>query len=376
MSAQEMARTLVSPSAAGFWLLLLFMATGCAEPVGAPYERSPVIAEVRFDWSTHDRRAPGSDNWPVTWAGDDHQYTSWGDGGGFGGTNRDGRVSLGVARIEGEATDYQGFNVWGGKEPESKATFEGKSYGILSVGGVLYMWVSPGSGAKGYTEARIYRSENHGASWTGANWAFTKSDGLILPTFLQFGKDYQGARDRFVYVYANHFKRKLLRLTKDRLRIHQPGEIALMRVPTTGILDRNSYEFFAGVDGNGNPRWTKDLAVRKAVFEDTNGVGWNTSASYNAGLRRYLVTTEHVASMKGNIGIFDAPEPWGPWTTVLYASAFGEPQIEPTAFFWNFPTKWISGDGKSFTLVFTGMNTNDSWNTVRGAFSRITGGSA
>ena len=345
------------------------MAPGCTEPVGPPYARSPAIAEVRFDWSSHDRLAPGSDNWPVTWADDDHQYTSWGDGGGFGGTNRNGRVSLGVARVEGDPSGHRGVNVWGGKYATNEAKFPGKSYGILSLHGVLYMWVSPGSDATNYDEARIYESANHGASWTAASWAFKKNDGLILPTFLQFGKDYQGARDKFVYMYANHFKPRLIGPAGDRLRIHKPGEIALIRVPTTSILARESYEFFAGVDQTGNPRWTSDLIARKAVFEDTNGVGWNTSASYNPGIRRYLLITEHVASMKGNIGIFDAPEPWGTWTTVFYASAFGAPHVETTSFFWNFSNKWTSADGKKFTLVFTGTKGDDSWNTVRGTFS-------
>lgn len=64
----------------------------------APYPSSPVIEKVAFDVATHERRAPGSDNWAITWADDDHQYAVWGDGGGFGGTNSDGRVSLGIAR--------------------------------------------------------------------------------------------------------------------------------------------------------------------------------------------------------------------------------------------------------------------------------------
>jgi hypothetical protein len=307
----------------------------------------------------------------VTWSDNDHQYTSWGDGGGFGGTNREGRVSLGVARIEGSREAYRGFNVWGGKDTENEAAFGGKSYGIISVDGVLYMWVSPGSNADNYEEARLYISTNRGKLWIKAEWAFRKSDAIILPTFLQFGRDYQDARDDFVYIYANHFKPAVLGLVKDKLRVHKPGEIALMRVPKSSILNRKSYEFFAGMDNKGNPTWTNDLKARTPVFEDTNGVGWNTSVSYNSGIQRYLLITEHGTSLKGNMGLFDAPSPWGPWTTVKYTTAFGTPHIEPTSFFWNFSNKWTSVDGKIFTLVFTGTRSNDSWNTVRGAFSLV-----
>jgi len=247
---------------------------------------------------------------PITWADDNHQYTSWGDGGGFGGTNSAGRVSLGVARVEGPLSSYTGFNVWGGWNPENPATFGGKSYGILSVSGVLYWWVTPGSGAQGYEELKLHKSTNRGASWQAASWKFVKSDGMIKPTFLQFGKGYQGARDSFVYIYANYL------MDSCCLKVQRPGEIALMRVPKVQIMVREAYENFAGLDSGGNPIWTQDLQSRHPVFEDPEGVGWNTSVSYNAGIRRYLLMTEHTQSFKGKVGIFDAPEPWGPWTTV------------------------------------------------------------
>jgi hypothetical protein len=87
------------------------------------------------------------------------------------------------------------------------------------------------------------------------------------------------------------------------------------------------------------------------------------------------LTTEHTESNQGNLGIFDAPEPWGPWTTVAYMNysdgtqfAHDFPGVPDTTFFWNFSNKWLSEDGKEFTLIFTGSRVNDSWNTVRGSF--------
>lgn len=326
----------------------------------APYPSSPVVASLTFDFSTHDRRAPGSDNWPITWADDGHQYTSWGDGGGFGGNNELGRVSLGVARVEGPRGDHVGINVWGGMGAEVEASFEGKSYGILSLDRDLYMWVSPGSGSRNFESAALHRSTDRGRSWTPADWDFDLGDGLALPTFLQFGRDYAGARDAFVYVYAIHPK------DPSGLVIQRPGEIALLRVPRDRLMDREAYEFFAGLDGSA-PRWTADLAGRAPVFEDVNGVGWNASASHNAPLGRYFLITEHDESQRGNIGVFDAPEPWGPWTTVLYDGTFGLPGLDDTrTFFWNFSNKWLSPNGRQVVVVFTGDEANDSWNTVHG----------
>src|SRR3990172_7044079 len=41
-----------------------------------PYPPSQVITGVSFDWSSREQMASGSDNWPVTWAADGHQYTT------------------------------------------------------------------------------------------------------------------------------------------------------------------------------------------------------------------------------------------------------------------------------------------------------------
>jgi len=57
--------------------------------------------------------------WSMTWADDHMLDTSWGDSGGFGGTNRKGRVSMGSARVHGSGDDWHGENVWGGANPES-----------------------------------------------------------------------------------------------------------------------------------------------------------------------------------------------------------------------------------------------------------------
>lgn len=107
---------------------------------------------------------------------------------------------------------------------------------------------------------------------------------------------------------------------------------------------------------------------RKPVFEDPNGVGWCMSVSYNAGLERYLLSTEHTSSFQGNLGIFDAPEPWGPWTTVEYTPNWGNGHVSGHLFYWNFSNKWTSGDGKNTVFVFSGTGEADSWNLVKAAF--------
>jgi hypothetical protein len=352
------------------WIVSFGVAIGCVLVAGLavadPYPASSVISEIIFDWTTHRREAPGSDNWPMTWSDDDHQYTSWGDGGGFGGTNSDGRSSLGVGRIEGEPDAYTGFNVFGGKNPENPATFAGKSYGILSVAGTLYMWVSPGSGPTGYERATLYSSTNKGATWQAASWSVVEADGVAFPTILQFGRDYAGARDGFVYSYFIEIK------NSSALAVQIPGEITLARVPSDQIMNESSYEWFSGTPTN--PTWDSNIAKRVPVLEDGDGVGWNLSVSHNEGLDRYFLMTEHTQTSQSNLGIFDAPEPWGPWTTVLYEDGWDDAGASPvgldqTGFFWNFANKWVRGGGVDFTLVFTGIQSNDSFNTVDGTIA-------
>jgi hypothetical protein len=357
-----------------FLIATLLLSNAIAEPM-APCPPSECITGVQFDWSTHRRAAPGSDNWPVTWADDGHQYAAWGDGGGFGGTNQRGRTSLGVARIEGPWRDHRGHNVWGGHEGEHPATFKGKSYGIICVDGVLTMWVGMFTPSKDpFKEVRLATSSGHGATWTLADWSFTKQDRVMMPTICQFGKDYAGARDRYVYHYLIRYQgEKGPDDYPDKvpwLVAQRPGRIDLARVPRDRMRDRDAWEFFERPDDRGKPVWTRDLAQRGPVFRDDNGVGWCISVSYNAGLKRYLLCSEHTETHRGKLGIFDAPEPWGPWTTVVYYDDWGQGHVPPNTFYWNFSNKWLSADGTRFSLIFTGRKENDSWNVLRGVFRR------
>jgi hypothetical protein len=321
-----------------------------------PYEPSARIAAIEPDFSRLVLAALGSDNWAVTWAADDHQYAAWGDGGGFGGTAEDGRVSLGVARVEGDAADFRGVNVWGGKDAATPATFDGKSYGILSVEGTLYMWVSPGSGVDSYEEARLASSTDAGLTWQRADWAFERSTGLSMPTFLQAGRDYEAARDDFVYAY---FVRQ--RVRGNSLVVQRPGAIDLGRAPRGRILDRGAWEFHAGRK-RGETVWSADPRCRRAVFKDPNGVGWCVSAGFLPGPGRIVLCTEHTESFRGNVGMFESETPWGPWRTVLYEKLWGPPHVPAKSFFWNFAPRW--SQGLDVVLVFTGIEELDAWASV------------
>jgi hypothetical protein len=326
----------------------------------APYPPSPVITNITFDTATFRSLAPGSDNWPLTWGANNHQYTSWGDGGGFGGTNTNGRVSLGFARIEGTATNFSTYNIYGGVNAQCSASISGKSYGIVDIDGILYAWISPGSNTQNYSEARLYRSTNLGCTWSSTSVVFTQSQNLILPSILQFGPGYTNTLDDYVYMYATRLK------TSSSLTIQAPGEVDLLRVPKNNITNLSSYQFYAGLSNN-QPVWTSTIGNRQPVFRVTEGVGWAPpGVTYNPGINRYLLTVDDgtlgVNSVSGRgMGIYDAPNPWGPWTTVTHIESFN---YEPT-FFYHFSPKWIYDSGRTMWLVFSGTGTYDAFLLIK-----------
>lgn len=340
--------------------------TAAASPAAS---MPPLITGATFDWSSHRRRARGSDNFPATWSDDDHQYAIWGDGGGFGGNEKRGRSSLGVARIEGDRDNYRGVNRYGGARGECRSNIDGKSHGApFSIDGVLYAWITPQSGRRGYQRFTLYRSRDKGCSWRRLDVAFVREvDGVSYGSFVQFGRDNEAARDGYVYSIAVEATN-----TQSLARVQRPGRVMLLRVASTAMEDRGAYEFYAGLDSTGQPIWSSNSDAKAPIYEDANGVGPFPQMSYVPGLDRLVYTNEHgdgvtLKAHQSLLTMAEAPQPWGPWN-VFYKDVFF-PQIERSVFQWAFAPKWFQNGGREFTLIFSGIGENDSWNTVNGVFT-------
>jgi hypothetical protein len=331
----------------------------------AAYPQSRKIVGVTFRDETARTLAPGSDIWPITWADNGQLYSAWGDGGGFGGTNDDGRVSFGVARIEGGKDNYRGINLAGGKDAENPAPFTGKSEGILALGSTLYLWRDGDGSSPGYFKfAELWKSEDHGATWRATGVRFSKGGGdfdaddagIFAPAFCQFGRAYAGARDDYVYIYAPDS------IDPSHWNVRKPGRINLARVRRDEIESKAAYEFYVGADAAGGPRWTKQLAQRKPVWADAVNGTHRIAVSYNAPLQRYLLTTIAI-DRSGWMSIYEAPEPWGPWHHVH--TEHNPDRWGKLTIIFSFVNKWLSADGKDFVLVHT---KNDRWATIEGHF--------
>jgi Domain of unknown function (DUF4185) len=343
-------------------LLASFMSRGPATPV-APYPHSEVIREIQWHWETYTNAAIGSDLWPITWGPDDNLYTAWGDGGGFGGSDQDARVSLGIARIEGSPEHWQGININGGKHSEHPATFptKGKTGALIFVHGTLYASVNLQDGTWPNVNHELASSTNYGATWTMAGWRFPKGNGVFQPSaFLNFGKDYTGTPQPLAgYLYLYGVKRSA--------NPQVSGRTYLARVPVGKITEHAAYEFFSG-EINGKATWTTN--GDQAVFTDPNSAGI-CSAVYAPALKRYLIASFHRGP--GQLGVFDSPNPWGPWTTVCYYENFGRMDAAGEGLICSFPQKWMSPDGLTLWSIFscygpgakTGIYGHDRFNVIK-----------
>ncbi len=382
-----------APLGEASWYLIQAVALHAAPtaPLVPPYGASRIASGVHWDFSTvpSHRQAVGSDIWAMTWAPDGNLYGAFGDGGGFDGTERSkatGRTSLGFARISGspqlaDARAVVGRNVWGQapRFAENQATFGGKVGDLICVGGVLYaqggLWTGDNCHCDDPTlrrddnpkERTLAWSRDLGKSWQIAPW-HTPAD---LGSSLQFGPDYAGAADpEHVYLY---YQPDVL---KDATRIY------LRRVRITDLTgdpqQPGHFEYFAGTTPAGGALWSAREGDAVAVFNDPQvprGVYAVAAAVYDAPLGRYLLAAWHDAPL-GRLGFFEAPTPWGPWATLAYYEdwgGFNETAGEGTGL--SLPTKWMSADGRTLWVAFSGENRGadnefDSLNLIRATLDK------
>ncbi|MCU0916822.1 MAG: serine hydrolase [Planctomycetes bacterium] len=306
---------------------------------GAPYPASEVIRNVA--WAPADtivRQAEGGDNWPTTWADDGNLYTAYGDAQGFQ-PRVEKKLSLGLARVTGGPADVQGVNL---RSPTGETVGEGargaKASGMLCVDGVLYMLI------RNVGNSQVAWSGDHAVTWQRCDWKF--ETGFGAPTFLNYGANYAGRRDDYVYLYS-----------ADSDSAYLPADrMVLARVPMARIRARQAYEFFQGLDAAGQALWTKDIRDRGAVFVNP-GQCYRSGISYNAGLKRFLwcqvlpfSTDSRGPRFQGGFGIYEAPAPWGPWRTVFHTTSWDVGPGETSSL----PTKWMSPDGRTCHLLFSG----------------------
>ena len=333
------------------------------------------------------------DNWHMSWAANDKQYVALCDGSGWpeieghNGKSYNARVyAINGGPPEPSFEHLPGYpDLYCGEPPDSNRYY---GFGILALDSSIYHFMSTPNhvfsepGAR-FAGAKLIYSADNGETWrnqdgsplewerwderTHENMAFIEEPGeaFSLLTVLQMGRNYEHNTDGFVYVYAPNGN------TEGSM-----NQVVMFRARRESILDRASYEFFAGHGSGGTATWSSDIGEREVVHTFPAGwvntkihpYSWHPSVVYNAPLGLYLMANWGMGCAPDGmwfgkpsyLGFWAAEHPWGPWTQIHEDTAWTpagdpgarayQPQISP---------KWIANDGKSFWLVWTDFQVID-----------------
>ena len=347
---------------------------GCTAPPPEPAGPSAIVdsneffADAAVAESIETIAGGDGDLWPNCWADDDNLYAAYGDGRGFGGDFAD----IGVAVITGEpgtpeTSTLAGENlalgdevgqVWSGDE------FTRKPTGMVCVDGDLYLAVQ--DLRLDFNEApaaTIAKSTDKGRTWTWDESAPMFDDHVFTTVFfLDFGKNGEHAPDGYVYAYG------LDGNWRDSFddSVPDPVDVFLARVPTTGIQDRSTWEFYTGTEGD-EPQWSTDIDDRVAVLHDervlypsattmtrprsaraTSPSSRRAASSTTRRLDRYLYTSWTELTFE----FYESPTPWGPFELFLSKDFGPYPwSLESHGGYGTtIPSKFISPDGRSMWL--------------------------
>lgn len=336
----------------------------------------------------------------MTWAADDRQYATILDGSGWPEFARHHCTRLfAISGTPHNATfqsvpDYPDINMFD-LLVDTGAAFYGS--GALAVEGHIYQFLATYDqplliadkatwAGLHYNGAKLIFSPDNGRTWCNQDGStpvrresrcdlsretlvFFKEpqNAFTLLTFLQMGKGYQENRDGYVYVYS-----------PNGIADGAVNELVMFRVPRTKVRERAAYEFFAGVRGDGEARWTMDINERRVVHTFPRGWGcqpglargwaWLPSVVYNQALGIYMMANGACGVAEGEapdfcaveqgtkpsyLGFWIASAPWGPWIQVYEETAWmpaGDPAVRADAP--HIAPKWIANDGKSFWLTW------------------------
>jgi hypothetical protein len=371
---------------------------GSETPADCPFEPSREMTGIEFLGIHSDYHF--ADTWYPSWAADGNLYSPWTDGDVHGERSSSDAIApdtngLGGFRlVPGKATTGQAVMIgdnplrltvkslgkvqadphpYGGRYPCGSLVYRGVWYygtyclapsGQTRSGDTLYNWpwLGPFVGFRvSFDLGRTWKETPHTPSnpLFGETGMWGHPVKIGAPHFVDFGKDMEHSPDGKAYLLATGADLDDPKPRFANLSWITGDQVYLLRVtpsPDT-INDPKAYEFFAGCDAQGRPRWTKDLAQIKPLLEWNNNMGCVT-ATWVAPLKKFLmfVTDGGNTCARMNTYALEASTLTGPWRLVTYLKDFGE-----QAYFVNLPSKLISADGYTAWLCYSG-NFAPDWN--------------
>jgi hypothetical protein len=335
--------------------------------------------------SSKQRYAAGSDIWDTTWASDGLIYGVWGDGYGFASPAK---TQIGVSSLAGSPVSPPliGTDIYiGSPSPPAapcaqRPTLGGKSHGVVGLpNAVIYLFHSTQDLCVNH--AWLAKSTNNGIAWTdyvgGLQWP--DASGFSPVSILQYGPAQSGGLmpddtfTQYIFIYAGK---------------NNPGNQYLARVPASpnnAIESSSQWSYYAGADSSGNPTWASSSAGAVPVWSDSN-YAESLAVTFNPAIGRYIAYNDHGNACGGSpcerqVSLYDAPSPWGPWTTFDYEEQFDNLNCgsnclgDQAAVGWGMMQKWFSTDGLSIWVGYSSRATYDSLNLIQGRISLAPGSS-
>ncbi len=347
-------------------------------PKECPFQASAALTGLNF--TGRHAEYENADTWYPSWAADGKLYSSWTDGK----VNRmncssdaaatKGMNATGTAVILGDDPMHLQIvdncvyvsksEPYGGRYPAGNLVYAGTwYYGTYGLGpkgwtkhdGLTYSWPweGPFVGFRWSTDfGRTWTETPHtpDAPLFGEHSLQGQPVKIGSPHFVDFGQESRYSPDGDAYLVAHGASDGTNRrfgfdswITGD--------EIYLLRVKPAieNINDASKYEFYAGTDASGAPVWTQNFANIKPMLTWRDNMGCVTM-TYDAPLKKYLlcVTNGRQTTMKYDSYILESDAVTGPWKLVTYMKDFGE-----EGYFLNFPSKFISSDGKTLWLCYS-----------------------
>jgi hypothetical protein len=355
-------------------------------PADCPFEDSNEITGLRFNGRCNEFLTPGkppADTWYFSWASDDRLYSGFTDGavtrlGGGVDHSVSWRLPFTTGQAVAEGDDPINLKIYslgltpslpepyGGRYPCGSLVLDGVWYygtyclspeGSTYIGGRLYNWpwLGPFVGFR--------TSTDFGRSWTetphtpekplfGETGLHGHPVKIGAPHFVDFGKNMEHSPDGYAYLVGHGAEATDEKPRTGNLSWISGDQVYMLRVKPgiENMNDASKYEFFGGHDGKGDAIWTNDFESIQPLIDWNNNCGCVT-ITYNAPLKKYLmcITDGWPTNAKMSSYTLESDNITGPWKLVTYMKNFGE-----QGYFLNFPSKFISEDGRTAWLCYSG----------------------
>jgi len=374
-----------SPVLTGLVLLSGVSLAACRDAVDQRAEEPALAVATTITWDSKSQMKQiastrGCDSWTPTWAPDGNLYTAYGDcrpkgapqklGMGFG--RLSGSTGYGITFTPvptGDPLNWDDAAAGAGAEALGDGPASEKPAGMLHVDGRLWYWIrniAPGAG----TGVRLKFSNNYNTSSPDFTWASWSIPEVGYASFVQFGQGYAGGPAGYAYAVIPMRSGTTGNVSNSAYDLIPA--FGLMRGSRSSLRYRSNWKFFCGTASV--PAWCDRPGSAKSIlvvadkkFAPRAGMSWNP------GLGKFMLslvydptpsTTGDSPRFFGALMVLTSANPWGPWETVFSSGSTwpgGSTSVcDPTG--WgageraDIPTKYMSGDGKTFYLFSSGAD--------------------